>query len=221
MPMLQPIPVPRQRTPGTDGNTSGSTEARFAEALAHKRQLQVTATRLTHNHADAEDLVQETYARAYASFHQFREGTNLRAWLNRILRNAFITSYRKRQREPALSTAGIEDWQLARAQSHSALGMASAEELALERITDIRLTEAFRQLPGDFRSAVYLADVAGFGYRDIAAIMGCPVGTVMSRLHRGRGRLRQQLQAGGMTPPDRRTRSVEGQTDSGATGVRA
>jgi RNA polymerase sigma-70 factor, ECF subfamily len=165
------------------------------------RQLRRMATRMTGNHADAEDLVQETYARAYASFHQFQQGTNIRAWLSRILANAFISSYRKRQREPVLSTAGIEDWQLARSQSHTASGMASAEDLALGHIADPRLTEALRQLPEDFRFAVYLADVMGFGYREIAGIMGCPIGTVMSRLHRGRSRLRQQLEAAGMTRP--------------------
>jgi RNA polymerase sigma-70 factor, ECF subfamily len=170
----------------------------FAQALAHMSQLQSAATRMTRNQADAEDLVQETYARAYASFHQFREGTNLRAWLNRILRNTFISGYRKRQREPALSPADVDDWQLFRAQSHSSSGMASAEELALAHLPDARLTKALRQLPQDFQVAVYLADVAGFGYREIAEIMGCPLGTVMSRLHRARGRLRGQLVATGL-----------------------
>jgi RNA polymerase sigma-70 factor, ECF subfamily len=200
MPTTLHKPVPPARAPfrAPDQNT----EARFTEALAHMRQLQVTACRMTRNQADAEDLVQETYARAYASFHQFREGTNLRAWLNRILRNTFITSYRKRQREPAVSAAGIEDWQLAHAQSHTS-AVASAEEMALNHMTDDRLTAALRRLPADFRLAVYLADVAGFGYRDIAAMMGCPVGTVMSRLHRGRARLREQLVACGMAPPPR------------------
>jgi RNA polymerase sigma-70 factor, ECF subfamily len=180
-----------------------SAEGRFGEALAHMRQLQVTASRMTRSHEDAEDLVQETYARAYASFHQFREGTNLRAWLNRILRNTFITGYRKRQREPTLSTVGVEDWQLDRAQPHRP-AMASAEEMALDHMTDVRLIAALRRLPAHFRLAVYLADVAGFGYRDIAAMTGCPVGTVMSRLHRGRARLREQLVACGMAPPARR-----------------
>lgn len=198
MPTLQkPVPSPRPPLRGPNG----ATEARFAEALSHMRQLQVTASRMTRDHAEAEDLVQETYACAYASFHQFREGTNLRAWLNRILRNTFITSYRKRQREPVLTTAGVEDWQLARAQSHSPRGMASAEEMALEHMTDARLKEALRRLPEDFRLAVYLSDVAGFGYRDIAAIMGCPIGTVMSRLHRARARLREDIEAAGMTRP--------------------
>ena len=169
------------------------THARFAEALAHSRQLYSAAARMTRNPADAEDLVQETYARAYASFYQFTEGTNLTAWLHRILTNTFISSHRKKQREPALSCAGLEDWQLERAQSHTAGGLRSAEELALDRMPDTRVAKAFRELPDDFRMAVYLADVEGFGYREIAAIMGCTIGTVMSRLHRGRSRLREML----------------------------
>jgi RNA polymerase sigma-70 factor (ECF subfamily) len=165
----------------------------FAEALAYTRQLHAMAARMTRNPADAEDLVQETYTRAYASFHQFSEGTNLRAWLNRILTNAFISGYRKRRREPALPSAGIEDWQLARVQSHTSSGMRSAEDLALDHIPDASLTAALQRLPDEFRVAVYLADVEGLGYREIAGIMRCPVGTVMSRLHRGRGRLREML----------------------------
>jgi RNA polymerase sigma-70 factor, ECF subfamily len=168
-------------------------EARFTEALGYMRQLHLAASRMTRNPADAEDLVQETYARAYASFHQFRDGTNLRAWLHRILTNTFISSYRKKQREPVLSTAGIEDWQLARAQSHTAAGMRSAEDLALDHIPDASVIRALRQLPADFRMAVYLADVEGFEYREIAEIMHCPIGTVMSRLHRGRSKLRALL----------------------------
>jgi RNA polymerase sigma-70 factor (ECF subfamily) len=180
------------REPGSSGPDERADE-RFAEALGHTRHLYARAARMTRNPADAEDLVQETYARAYASFHQFSEGTNLRAWLTRILTNAFISSYRKRRRETALLSAGIDDWQLARAQSHTASGMRSAEDLALDHIPDATLTAALRQLPDEFRVAVYLADVEGFGYREIAAFMGCPVGTVMSRLHRGRGRLRELL----------------------------
>jgi len=169
------------------------TDERFAEALVHSRQLYSAASRMTRNPADAEDLVQETYARAYASFHQFKEGTNLRAWLHRILTNTFISSHRKSKREPALSSAGIEDWQLERAQVRAPGGLRSAEELALDRIPDARVTTAFRELPDDFRMAVYLADVEGYGYREIAGMMGCPIGTVMSRLHRGRNRLRELL----------------------------
>jgi RNA polymerase sigma-70 factor, ECF subfamily len=177
-------------------------EARFAEALVHLRHLHLRAARMTRDPADAEDLVQETYARAYASFHQFTEGTNLRAWLNRILTNTFISAYRRRQREPVLSTAGIEDWQLARAQSHMPGGMRSAEDLALDHMPDGDVTEALRQLPEDFRMAVYLADVEGHNYREIAGIMQCPLGTVMSRLHRGRSRLRELLAARAHDGPD-------------------
>jgi RNA polymerase sigma-70 factor, ECF subfamily len=173
-----------------------SADVPFDEALGYMRQLHAKASRMTRNHSDAEDLVQETYARAFASFHQFKEGTNLRAWLNRILTNTFISSYRKRQREPVL-TAGLEDWQLERAYAQSAessRAARSAEELALDRITDTGVTDALRRLPEDFRMAVYLADVEGFNYREIAEIMHCPIGTVMSRLHRGRSRLRELLE---------------------------
>jgi RNA polymerase sigma-70 factor, ECF subfamily len=169
----------------------------FDEALGYMRQLHAKASRMTRNHSDAEDLVQETYARAFASFHQFKDGTNLRAWLNRILTNTFISSYRKRQREPVLTASRLEDWQLERAHSHSAQSSAaarSAEDLALDLMPDADVTDALRQLPEDFRMAVYLADVEGFNYREIAEIMHCPIGTVMSRLHRGRSRLRELLE---------------------------
>ena len=182
------IAAPLPRAPRAD--------AQFDEALGYMRQLHEKASRMTRNHSDAEDLVQETYARAFASFHQFKEGTNLKAWLNRILTNTFISSYRKRQREPMLTSAGLEDWQLERAHSRSAQSSGaarSAEELALDRIPDASVTDALRQLPADFRMAVYLADVEGFGYREIAHVMHCPIGTVMSRLHRGRSRLRDLL----------------------------
>jgi RNA polymerase sigma-70 factor, ECF subfamily len=176
--------------------TGQPAEARFAEALGYMSYLHAVASRMTRDHADAEDLGQETYARAFASFHQFRDGTNLKAWLNRILTNLFISSYRKRQREPVLSNAGIQDWQLARAQSHTASGLRSAEEVALDHMPDATVIGAFRQLPDHLRVPIYLADVEGFGYREIAAIMRCPVGTVMSRLHRGRRRLRELLESG-------------------------
>lgn len=175
------------------------TDARFAEALKHSRQLYRAASRMTRNHADAEDLVQETYARAWASFHQFTEGTNIRAWLNRILTNTFLSSYRKRQHEPVLSMAGIEDWQLARTQPLAPAAMSSAEAVALDHMPDAALTKALRQLPDNFRLAVYLVDVEGFAYREVAGMMRCPIGTVMSRLHRGRRQLRDLLEgsAGG------------------------
>ncbi len=175
---------------GEEGN------ARFAdETLSHMGQLRAAATAMTRNPQDAEDLVQETYTKAYASFHQFREGTNARAWLLRILTNTFINTYRRRQREPVkVSTAGVEDWQLT--QGGGPDGEAaprSAEDVALDRLPDGTVIRALKELPRDFRTAVYLADVEGFTYREVADIMRCPVGTVMSRLHRARAQLRGAL----------------------------
>ncbi|NYE94850.1 RNA polymerase sigma-70 factor (ECF subfamily) [Psychromicrobium silvestre] len=164
------------------------------DAMQYVDQLYSAAMRMARNPSDAEDLVQEAYTKAFSAFHQYRPGTNLKAWLYRILTNTYINLYRKRQREPLQSGSDqIEDWQLARAESHTSSGLRSAESEALDHLPDSDVKSALQSIPEEFRLAVYFADVEGYAYKEISDIMNTPIGTVMSRLHRGRKMLRDLL----------------------------
>ena len=168
--------------------------ARFNdEAMQYTSQLYAAALRYTKNPHDAQDLVQDTYAKAFTSFHQFEPGTNLKAWLYRVLTTTFINNYRKDQRRPQTSDSEVEDWQLHSAASHTSDQGKSAEDEVLENLPDGDVKRALEQIPEEFRLVVYYADVEGYSYKEIAEILGIPSGTVMSRLHRGRKQLRELL----------------------------
>jgi RNA polymerase sigma-70 factor (ECF subfamily) len=190
-----------------DGVTEPTTSADSTEPVAEARalfeeqalpfmdQLYAAGMRMTRNPSDAADLVQETYVKAFAAFGQFTQGTNLKAWLYRILTNTFINTYRKKQRDPYQGTIDdLEDWQMGGATSATLTSTSrSAEAEAIDHLPDSAVKDALQKVPEDFRLAVYLADVEGFSYQEIADIMKTPVGTVMSRLHRGRRLLRELL----------------------------
>ncbi|HUG87734.1 MAG TPA: sigma-70 family RNA polymerase sigma factor [Actinomycetota bacterium] len=163
------------------------------EAIPLLEDMYGAAMRLTRNPADAQDLLQETYLRAYRGFAGFEEGTNLKAWLHRILTNTYINLYRKRQREPkTVSDDEVEEWYLYSKLRESDLEP-SAEAQVIERLPDEDVQAALASLPDVFRMAVILADIEGFSYKEIAAILDVPIGTVMSRLHRGRRALERAL----------------------------
>ena len=164
------------------------------EALPLLDQLYGGALRMTRNPADAEDLVQEAYMKAYQGFRSYKPGTNLKAWMYRILTNAYINNYRKAQRRPAeYATDDITDSQIAETASHTSSGLRSAEVEAMALLPDEEIRAALMDLNEDYRMVVYYADVEGLPYKEIADIMATPIGTVMSRLHRGRKQLREAL----------------------------
>ena len=187
------------REPVQSRSVDAELSARFEREVVPLRDLLYRhAFRMSHNHADAEDLVQETVMRAYAHFDSFRSGTKLNAWLLRILTNAYINGYRQKRRQPVqCSTEHLTDQCLTEANARSAASaLRSAEDHALDLLADNDIKAAMQALPAQFREVVYYADVEGFRYKEIAALTNAPRGTVMSRLHRGRQQLRTMLGGG-------------------------
>jgi len=178
---------------------TGETHTRDADvfveqALPFADQLYAAAMRLSKNPSDAADLVQETFLKAYQSFHQYEQGTNLKAWLYRILTNTYINIYRKKSKEGFTQALDdLAEWQVGDAESLTQTSTRSAEAEAIDRMPASVVKDALYELPEDFRMAVYFADVEGFRYQEIADIMDTPLGTVMSRLYRGRRLLRERL----------------------------
>ena len=170
--------------------------ARFEQdAVPYLNQLYGAAMRLTRNPQDAEDLVQESFAKAFSAFHQFKPGTNLKAWLYRILNNTFISNYRKKQRRPLEADAGeAEDWQEFRASTHQSTGFVSAEMEALENLPNEEIREALEQLPEGQRMALVLVDMHGLSVAEAAQILEVAEGTVKSRCARGRAAMAQLLE---------------------------
>jgi len=190
--------LPAQPT-RSDAGAGDDQRARFeADAIPYMRPLYPAALRLTRNHCDAEDLIQETFAKAYLAFHQFTPGTNLKAWLHRILVTTFYSACRKREREPVqVLAAEVRDPM----DCHDRLSQSprSAELEALDHLVDSGVMRALGELPDCYKAAVYLADVQGYRYSEIADLLGTPLGTVMSRIHRGRQLLRYKLRGAGVT----------------------
>jgi len=166
------------------------------DAMQYSRQLYSAAMRMTRNSADAEDLVQETYLKAYRAYHTFEEGTNLKAWLYRILTNTYINKYRKDSRRPSEVDLGtVEDLYLYRrlGSEESAEAARTTEDRVLDGLVESDIKAAVEELPESFRIPVLLADLEGFAYKEIAQILDIPIGTVMSRLHRGRKAMQKRL----------------------------
>ncbi len=187
--------APTKPTPPRESRNDADLSAQFERDVAPLiGALYHQSLRMTHSHADAEDLLQDTLLKAFTGFSTFRPGSNLSAWMHRILVNTYISSYRKMRRRPTLySTEEITEPQLVASVEHSARGLPSAEDQALETLPDNDIRAAMQALPEKFRTTVYYADVEGFRFAEIAELTEAPIGTVMSRLHRGRRQLRRLL----------------------------